>query len=58
MHNNQPLVQSNPRFLAIYSVFTQKTVCGHDTLSWQLHLVFLTPWVIFRTFAQNRSPSD
>jgi len=58
MHNIQFLVQPNHLFVCFYTVFSQKTVCAHDALFRQPSIVFLTPWVIFRTFAQNRSPSD
>ena len=58
MHNILFLVQLNHPFMAIYSVFRQKTVCANDSFFTWGNLVFLTSWVIFRIFAQNRSPLD
>ena len=58
MHNFLLLVQIKHLYLSIYTVFGQKTVCANDTLFQLPNVVFLTPWVIFRIFAQNRSPPD
>jgi|GEM_PF-2215381 len=58
MHNFLLLVQINHLYLGIYTVFRQKTVCANDSFFKLPNIAFLTPWVIFRIFAQNRSPSD
>jgi len=58
MHNILLLVQSDHSFVDLYSFFTQKTVCANDSFFKLPNIAFLTPWVIFRIFAQNRSPSD
>ncbi len=52
------LVQINLHLLCYYTVYRQKTVCANESQSHMSNNVFLTPWVIFRTFAQNRSPLD